>query len=56
MHSSSFGDIAQHFGYKRSPRPFLFKFRGINFAEGSDLLDITGQTMVSHFLDEQVIS
>ncbi|XP_050365489.1 GDSL esterase/lipase At5g55050-like [Argentina anserina] len=46
--------LAQQFGYKRSPRPFLSlnatalrkkKFRGINFASGgSGLLDSTGQS------------
>ncbi|XP_062024821.1 GDSL esterase/lipase At5g55050-like [Rosa rugosa] len=49
--------LAQHFGYKRSPRPFLSlsatslqkkKFRGINFASGgSGVLDITGQTLLT---------
>ncbi|KAL6214106.1 hypothetical protein ACLB2K_013544 [Fragaria x ananassa] len=49
--------LAQHFGYKRSPSPFLSfkttslqkkKFNGINFASGgSGLLDLTGQTMLT---------
>ncbi|XP_004292275.1 PREDICTED: GDSL esterase/lipase At5g55050-like [Fragaria vesca subsp. vesca] len=47
--------LARHFGYKRSPRPFLSlsatslqkkKFRGINFASGgSGLFDLTGQSL-----------